>query len=157
MPCKSILSARHHQGFSLKLSIGRVEVNHFVQFPRVDAMLREKKGIQMLVLEHLLRLLDEFQRYFPERRWECQRMSYLYSGTNSQQMSTVFHSICRRNSWNSEIIWRLKIVYQRSTMAKIWANIIGNYPNLLPYSVRCLLSFPSATYMCEWILMSVAH
>ncbi|KAG6937286.1 zinc finger BED-type containing 5 [Chelydra serpentina] len=50
----------------LELWIVRVEGNNFIQFPYVDAMLRKKEAIQTQILNHLWKLRDEFQRYFPE-------------------------------------------------------------------------------------------
>uniref|UniRef100_K7GGA0 DUF4371 domain-containing protein n=1 Tax=Pelodiscus sinensis TaxID=13735 RepID=K7GGA0_PELSI len=45
----------------LKLWIIRVEGNHLVQFPNVDAMLGEKEAIWTQIIDHLRMLQDKFQ------------------------------------------------------------------------------------------------
>ena len=61
-----------HQGIikafveKLQLWINRVENNNFVQFPCVNGTVGDKQNIPVQVLEHLSKLEDEFQRYFPE-------------------------------------------------------------------------------------------
>ena len=61
-----------HQGIikafveKLQLWITRVENNNFAQFPFINVTVGDKQIIGVHVLEHLSKLEDEFQRYFPE-------------------------------------------------------------------------------------------
>ena len=61
-----------HQGIikafveKLQLWFNRVGNINFVQFPCVNGTVGDKQNIRVQVLEHLSKLEDEFQRYFPE-------------------------------------------------------------------------------------------
>ena len=61
-----------HQGIikafveKLQLWITRVENNNFAQFPFINVTVGDKQIIGVHVFEHLSKLEDEFQRYFPE-------------------------------------------------------------------------------------------
>ena len=141
-----------HQGIikafleKLELWIRRVEGKNLVQFPCVDAVLGEKESIQVHILEHLQKLREEFQRYFPEVDMAKDGLSYIRN-----PFETDVHFV--PESMQEEFLdlkndLAAKDVYQRSTMEKFWASMIITYPNLSTHAVRFLLPFAS-TYMCE--------
>uniref|UniRef100_K7FLS1 DUF4371 domain-containing protein n=1 Tax=Pelodiscus sinensis TaxID=13735 RepID=K7FLS1_PELSI len=110
----------------LELWIVRVKGNNLVQFPYVDARLREKEAIRTQILDHLRQLRDEFQRYFPEVDRTRDGLSFIRN-----PFTTVFQRL-----------------YQQPTIKKFWPSMTRSYPNLSAHAVRFLLPFAS-TYMCE--------
>uniref|UniRef100_K7FQX6 Uncharacterized protein n=1 Tax=Pelodiscus sinensis TaxID=13735 RepID=K7FQX6_PELSI len=117
----------------------RVEGNNLVQFPYVDAILREKGAIQMQILDHLRKLRDKVDRI---RDVLSFIRNPFITDINSVPENLQEEFLDLKNDFAAQD------VYQQSTIEKFWASMTGSYPNLSAHTVRFLLPFES-TYMCE--------
>uniref|UniRef100_K7F938 Uncharacterized protein n=1 Tax=Pelodiscus sinensis TaxID=13735 RepID=K7F938_PELSI len=124
----------------LEIWIVRVEGNNLVQFPHVDAMLGEKEAIWMQIVDHLRKLRDEFQRYFPEVDRTKDGLSFI-----KNPFTTDVNSV--PEDLQEEFL-DLKNDFAAQGIEKFWASMTRSYPNLSAHTVRFLLPFAS-TYMCE--------
>ena len=61
----------------LQLWINRVKNNNFVQFSCLIVRVKDKQNIQVHVIEHLSKLEDKFQRYFPEVDMTRDKLFYI--------------------------------------------------------------------------------
>uniref|UniRef100_K7FML1 Uncharacterized protein n=1 Tax=Pelodiscus sinensis TaxID=13735 RepID=K7FML1_PELSI len=122
----------------LEFWIVSVESNNLVQFPYADAMLGEKETIQMQILEHLRKLRDEFQRYFPEVDRTRDGLSFIRNPFTTD-VNSVPEDL-------QEEFLDLKNDFAGVYTEKLWASMTRSYPNLSAHAVRFLLPFAS-TYM----------
>uniref|UniRef100_K7FYF8 DUF4371 domain-containing protein n=1 Tax=Pelodiscus sinensis TaxID=13735 RepID=K7FYF8_PELSI len=136
----------------LELWIVRVKGNHLVQFPYVDAI--SKEAIRTQILNHLWKLRDEFQQYFPEVDRTRDGLSFIRNpftpDVNSVPEDLQEENLDLKNDFAAQD------VYQQSTIEKFWASVTGSYPNLLTHAIRFLLPFAS-TYMCETGFSCLLH
>ena len=141
-----------HQGIikafveKLQLWINRVENNNFVQFPCVNGTVGDKQNIRVLVLEHLSKLEDEFQRYFPEVDMTRDDLSFV-----RDPFTAEVHTVPL--DFQEEILelkndLSVKDLYKQSTLEKFWSGILSAYPDVSSYAISRLLPFAS-TYSCE--------
>ena len=138
----------------LELWIVRVEGNNMVQFPTVDAMLGSKVAIRTQILDHLRRLKDEFQRYFPEVDRTNDGLSFIRN-----PFTTDVHSVpenLQEEFLDLKNDFSAQDVYQQSSIEKFWASMTRRYSNLSAHAVRFLLPFAS-TYMCETGFSCLLH
>ena len=141
-----------HQGIikafvkKLQLWINRVENNNFVQFPCVNGTVGDKQNIQVQVLEHLSKLEDEFQRYFPEVDMTRGDLSFVRDPFTAEVHTVLL-------DFQEEILelkndLSVKDLYKQSTLEKFWSGILSAYPDVSSYAISRLLPFAS-TYSCE--------
>uniref|UniRef100_K7F692 DUF4371 domain-containing protein n=1 Tax=Pelodiscus sinensis TaxID=13735 RepID=K7F692_PELSI len=134
----------------LELWIIRVEGNTLVQFPYVDAMLREKEAIRTQILHHLQKL----QGYFLEVDRTRDGLSFIRNpfttDVNSVPEDLQEKFLDLKNDFAAQDM------YQQSTIEKFWASVIRSYQNLSAHAVRFLLPFAS-TYMCEIGISCLLH
>uniref|UniRef100_A0A8C3T3A4 HAT C-terminal dimerisation domain-containing protein n=1 Tax=Chelydra serpentina TaxID=8475 RepID=A0A8C3T3A4_CHESE len=138
----------------LALWIIRVEGNNLVEFPYVDSMLGKKEAIRMQILDHLRKLRDEFQRYFPELDRPKDGLSFIRdpftTDVNSVPEDLQEEFLDLKNDFATQD------VYQQSTIEKFWASMTGSCPTLSAHAVRFLLPFASS-YMCEMGFLCLLH
>uniref|UniRef100_K7G016 DUF4371 domain-containing protein n=1 Tax=Pelodiscus sinensis TaxID=13735 RepID=K7G016_PELSI len=132
--------------YKLELQIVRIKGNNLVQFPYVDAMLGEKEAIRTQILDHLRKLRDEFQPYFPEVDRTREGLSFIRNSFTTD-VNSVPEDL-QEEFLDLKNYFAAQDVYQQFTIEKFWASMTGSYPNLSARAVRFLLSFAS-TYMCE--------
>lgn len=125
-----------------------------VKFLRVDAMHGEKKDIQMQILEHLRKLQDEFQHYFPEVDMTRDELSFIRN--NFTRDVHIVPEDLQEEFLELKNYLAAKDMYQWSYMEKLWTSMIGTYPNLSSHALRCLLPFASV-YMCEGGFSCLLH
>uniref|UniRef100_K7G1P4 Uncharacterized protein n=1 Tax=Pelodiscus sinensis TaxID=13735 RepID=K7G1P4_PELSI len=130
--------------------IVRVEGNNLVQFPYVDAMLREKEAIRMQILDHLY----ELQRYFLEMDRRRDRLSFI-GNPFTTDVDSVSEDL-QEEFLDLKNDFAAQDVYQQSIIEKFWASVTGSYPNLSAHAVIFLFPFPS-TYMCETGFSCLLH
>uniref|UniRef100_K7GAE1 Uncharacterized protein n=1 Tax=Pelodiscus sinensis TaxID=13735 RepID=K7GAE1_PELSI len=114
----------------LELWIVRAEGNNLVQFPYVDAMLREKVAIQMQILD-LLRKVDRTRN----------GLSFIGNPFTTDVVSVP--EDLQEEFLDLKNDFATQDVYQQSTIEKFWVSMTGSYPNLSADAVRFLLPFAS--------------
>ena len=140
-----------HQGIikafveKLQLWINRVENNNFVQFPCVNGTVGDKQNIWVQVLEHLSKLEDEFQRYFPQVNTRDD-LSFV-----GDLFTAEVHTVSL--DFQEEILelkndLSVKDLYKQSSSEKFWSGMLSAYPDVSSYVISRLLPFAS-TYSCE--------
>ena len=134
-----------HQGIikvfveKLQLWINRVENSNFVQFPYLNVTVKDKRDIQVLVLEHLSKLKDEITRFFPEVNMTRDDLSFIRdpfaAGIHTVPMDFQEQILELKNDLS------VKDLYKQSTLEKFWSGMLAAYPKVSSYAITRLLLF----------------
>ena len=141
-----------HQGIikafveKLQLWINRVENNNFVQFPCVNGTVGDKQNIRVQVLEHLSKLEDEFQRYFPVVDMTRDDLFFVRDPFTAEVHTVRLDSQEEILELKNDL--SVEDLCKQSTLKKFWSGMLSAYPDVSSYAISRLLPFAS-TYSCE--------
>ena len=123
-----------------------MENNNFVQFPYVNVTDGDKQNIWVHVLEHLSKLENEFQRYFPKVDMIRNDLSFIRDSFAADVHTVPLDFQEKILELKNDL--SVKDLYKQFTLEKFWSGMLTAYPDISLYLIRRFLPFAS-TYFCE--------
>ena len=119
------------------------EKSVFAMFERLS-LLGDGISIGLGIIEHLAKLMEEFQHYFPDRKDMnldlVRNPFHTKPETLPLELQDEFIDLINYSTF--------KTLFEKEELVTAWCNISSSYPRISKYVLKMLLSFPT-TYLCE--------
>ena len=136
--------------FVEKLELWKMNVmkDVFIMFDRLSSVTRANESINISaeVAEHLCKLEEELNRYFPERKVMNENLKIVRNPINATFSSLPVH--LQEEFIDLKNDSTMKTAFENSELTTFWCNASASYPGVAKYMMSKLLPFGS-TYLCE--------
>ena len=136
--------------FVEKLQLWKMHVmkDVFAMFDRLSSVTRANESINISaeVTEHLCKLEEELDRYFPERKDMDDNLQIVRNPINANFFSLPVH--LQEEFIDLKNNSTMKTAFEYSELTTFWCNASASYPRVAKYMISKLLPFAS-TYLCE--------
>ena len=136
--------------FVEKLQLWKMHVmkDVFAMFNRLSSVTRGNESINISaeVTEHLCKLEEELDRYFPERKDMDDNLQIVRNPINANFSSLPVH--LQEEFIDLKNDSTMKTAFENSELTTFWCNASASYPQVAKYMISKLLPFAS-TYLCE--------
>lgn len=153
---KSDIFTMHNKIEAMKMKlqrwIQRIDSNIYEMFPFYSQLISdskfqfEKENVNYLIKCHILKLIDKFEKYFPNDEGHITKLwiqdpynNYKNTNLSSDDEDSLLELI---NDCN------LKSLFKTKSLPQFWIQIRAEYPPLFSAAMQNLLPFAS-TYLCE--------
>lgn len=136
--------------FMEKLALWKMHTKDsvFIMFDRLPSVVDANNltNISAEVTEHLCKLEEELNHYFPERTDMTENLKIVRNPFNANFSSLPVH--LQEEFIDLKNDSTMKTVFENSDVTTYWCTASASYPRVAKYMMRMLLPFGS-TYLCE--------
>ena len=136
--------------FVEKLQLWKMHVmkDVFAMFDRLSSVTRANESINISaeITEHLCKLEEELDRYFPERKDMDYNLQIVRNPINANFSSLPVH--LQKEFIDLKNDTTMKTAFENSESTTFWCNASASYPRVAKYMISKLLPFASI-YLCE--------